>query len=100
MQTEILVVEDEAIIAEDIQATLRAMGYAVPRVSASGEDAVRTASSAPALALLDIRLQGHIDGIGAAERLRELGVPVVFLTSTQLDPRCSGRGERSPSAIC
>jgi PAS domain S-box-containing protein len=87
VQTEILVVEDEAIIAEDIRTTLRAMGYAVPRVSASGEDAVRTASERPpALALLDIRLQGHIDGIGAAEQLRELGVPVVFLTSYSDEP--------------
>jgi two-component system cell cycle sensor histidine kinase/response regulator CckA len=87
VQTEILVVEDEAIVAEDIRTTLQGMGYSVPRTAASGEEAVRTASeNAPALALLDIRLQGHIDGIGAAEQLRALGVPVVFLTSYSDEP--------------
>ncbi len=87
VQTEILVVEDEAIVAEDIRTTLQGMGYSVPRTAASGEEAVRTASeNAPALALLDIRLQGHIDGIGAAEQLRALGVPVVFLSSYSDEP--------------
>jgi PAS domain S-box-containing protein len=82
MRTEILVVEDEAIVAEDIRATLEGLGYSVARVASSADEAIRAASEdRPALALLDIRIQGGKDGIEAANRLREMGVPVVFLTS-------------------
>jgi PAS domain S-box-containing protein len=79
----ILVVEDEAIIADDIQATLQALGYVVPRPVASGAAALAAAAaSRPRLVLMDVKLQGPMDGIEAARLMRERhGVPVVYLTS-------------------
>jgi PAS domain S-box-containing protein len=79
----ILVVEDEGIIAEDIRMSLRDLGYDVFAVVATGEEAVRTAeASCPDLVLMDVVLQGDMDGIEAANRIRSsLGVPLIYLTA-------------------
>lgn len=79
----ILVVEDEGIIAEDIQMSLRDLGYDVFAVVSTGEEAVRTAeASRPDLVLMDVVLQGEMDGIEAANRIRSsLGVPLIYLTA-------------------
>lgn len=79
----ILVVEDEAIIAADIQGALESLGYRVPRVVASGADALDALDSLrPDLVLMDIRIQGELDGIETAKRVKALrDVPIVFLTS-------------------
>jgi PAS domain S-box-containing protein len=81
--TRILVVEDDSIIAEDLQDRLRDLGYAVAGVAASGEEAVSKAThSDPDLVLMDIRLRGRVDGIEAAKQIRQhLHIPVVYLTS-------------------
>jgi len=78
-----MVVEDEGIVAADIQDRLRALGYGVAAVVESGEEAERTAgSSRPDLVLMDILLKGDIDGVEAAERIRtNWDIPVVFLTA-------------------
>jgi CheY-like chemotaxis protein len=55
----ILVVEDEAIVALDIQSRLRHLGYAVPVLASTGREAIRLAGEAhPDLILMDIRLRG------------------------------------------
>jgi len=79
----ILVVEDESIVALDLQQQLNRMGYAVPALAASSQDALRKAAEIrPDLVLMDIRLRGHIDGIEVADKLREmLDVPPVYLTA-------------------
>ncbi len=78
----ILLVEDEAIIGMDIKDNLIAIGYEVPAVVASGEDAIEMAPSiAPDLILMDIILAGGIDGIEAARAIRRThDIPVVYLT--------------------
>lgn len=83
----ILVVEDEAITAADLQDRLAAMGYAVAGWATSGEDAIEIARrEKPDLALMDIVLKGRINGIDAARIVRtELGVPVIFLTANSND---------------
>lgn len=83
MATQILVVEDEAIVARDIVNTLGVLGYSVAAVAASGEAAIKTATALhPDLVLMDIRLQGAIDGVKAAREISDhLGLPVVFLTA-------------------
>jgi two-component system cell cycle sensor histidine kinase/response regulator CckA len=83
MGERVLVVEDEAIIAEDIRRTLGNLGYDVPRTAATGADAVELAEALrPRLILMDIKLKGTMDGIEAAGLIRErLGIPVVYLTS-------------------
>ena len=79
----LLVVEDEAIVALDICAGLRALGYEVVGVAATGEEALALAAAErPDLVLMDIRLRGRMDGVEAARRIRESSdVPVVYLTA-------------------
>ena len=79
----ILIVEDDRIVARDIQHQLSRMGHVVVGMSASGEEAVRLACShQPDLVLMDIRLEGEMDGIEAARLIRDAQrIPVVFLTA-------------------
>lgn len=81
--TSILVVEDEDIIAENIEDVLDHFGYSLCGRASSGEDAVAMAKQEqPDLILMDINLEGDLDGITAASLIRrELGRPVIFLTS-------------------
>lgn len=79
----ILIVEDEKIVAKTLERRLQEIGYVVTAVVSSGEEAVRKAAeTSPDLILMDIRLQGEVDGIEAASRIRSrLDVPVVYLTA-------------------
>jgi len=79
----ILVVEDEGIVAMDLQHRLINMGYSVPTVAASGQDALKKAAEVrPDLVVMDIRLRGDMDGIEVAEQIRDLlDVPPVYLTA-------------------
>ena len=78
----ILIVEDETIIARDLQDQLQALGYAVAAQASTGEQAVQLAGTlAPDLVLMDIKLGAGMDGIAAALAIRaQKPVPVVFLT--------------------
>ena len=80
----ILVVEDEGIVALDLQTRLEKLGYQVVGVVASGEEAIaRSAALRPDLVLMDITLTGEMDGVEAAEHLRvHHRVPVVYLTAS------------------
>lgn len=80
---EVLIVEDERLVARDIQGMLGVLGYAVADVVSTGEDAVRAATEKkPDIILMDIVLKGAIDGITAVERIHEsMDVPIVFLTA-------------------
>ena len=79
----ILVVEDESIVAMDIKHRLESMGYIVPAITSSGEEAVKkTAETNPDLVLMDIVLKGEMDGIDAAQQIKDnLDIPVVYLTA-------------------
>jgi PAS domain S-box-containing protein/putative nucleotidyltransferase with HDIG domain len=79
----ILVVEDEAIVSLDIQSRLKRMGYQVSGASSSGEDAVAKAQALrPDIILMDIMLEGAMDGIDAAMTIgRVLDIPVIYLTA-------------------
>jgi PAS domain S-box-containing protein len=79
----ILVVEDEGLIADDIRRRLERLGYSVPALASSGEEALRLARSESFdLVLMDIRLKGEMDGIAVAEQLqRDRRAPVVYLTA-------------------
>ena len=78
----ILVVEDESLLAEDIQERLKNLGYEASALAFSGEEALAQAASAqPDLVLMDIRLKGKMDGIETARLLRErFNLPVIYLT--------------------
>jgi PAS domain S-box-containing protein len=79
----ILIVEDEAIIAKDLQKRLEGQGYSVPSIVASGEKAVEKAEKIrPDLILMDIVLPGEVDGIEIAARIRSnFDIPVIYLTA-------------------
>ncbi len=79
----ILIVEDEGIVARDLQQTLMELGYDAFAIAASAEEALARASErCPDIVLMDIRIKGARDGIQTAEILKErFGVPVVFLSA-------------------
>lgn len=79
----ILVVEDERIVACDIEESLLALGYDVVGTAASADECwSAVARRRPDLVLMDVRIQGEIDGIETARRLRaNFDIPVVYLTA-------------------
>jgi PAS domain S-box-containing protein len=79
----ILIVEDERVVAKELQRSLSTLGYSVPETAASADDAIRLASLIrPDLVLMDIQIKGDKDGIQAVEILRaRFDVPVIFLTA-------------------
>jgi CheY-like chemotaxis protein len=82
-KAQIMVVEDEGIVAEDIKRSLQNMGYEVPAIVSSGEEAVKKAGEIePDLVLMDIVLTGKMNGIRAAGRIRSaFNIPVIYLTA-------------------
>ena len=79
----ILIVEDEGAIALDIQNQLEREGYQVCATVPSGEDAIQKAAEEhPDLILMDIHLAGKMDGVEAAQHIRDhFHIPVVYLTA-------------------
>lgn len=82
-KAKILVVEDEAVIAKNLQRRLEKMGHSVPAVIATGEEALKeTKHQRPDLVLMDIVLLGEMDGIEAADQIRACcDIPVIYLTA-------------------
>lgn len=82
-KAKILVVEDEIIIAMEIADHLKSMGYDVLKIVSNGKDAIDSAVNLrPDLILMDIMIQGDIDGIETATKIRSLSdIPVIYLTA-------------------
>ncbi len=82
-KTKMLIVEDEIITATALEKSLRNLGYDVVGIASSGEAAIRQATEkVPDLILMDVRLQGPMDGISATEKIQfDLEIPVVYLTA-------------------
>lgn len=83
MAPSVLIAEDERIIAKSLARLLTGFNYVVVGTVSSGEDAVTAAKEyKPDLVLMDITLEGEMDGIAAAGRIRSLlGIPVVYITA-------------------
>jgi len=84
----ILVVEDDKIIAMELRARLQRWGFSVPATAATGEEAIRAAfAHQPDLILMDIWLQGPMDGIQAAEKIHhDLDAPIIYVTANADEP--------------
>jgi two-component system, LytTR family, response regulator LytT len=82
-KTNILIVEDESIVAKDIQHSLKKLGYTVVGMCSTGEDAIKIAEEVkPDLVLMDIMLKGEMSGIEAAGQIREkFNIPIIYLTA-------------------
>ncbi len=82
-ETKILIVEDEAITGMDIRRALTDMGYSVVAIATTGENAVKKAGELrPDLILMDIMLAGKMNGIEAADQIKQtLRIPVVYLSA-------------------
>jgi CheY-like chemotaxis protein len=90
----ILVVEDEYLVALELEHHLQQAGFTVVGIASSAEEALEFATSEkPDLAVMDIRLAGPQDGINAAIHLRsQLGIPSIFATA-HADEATRKRGE-------
>ena len=83
MKAKILVVEDEAITALDIQGLLESMGFEVVSIASHGVEAIQKAEDLkPDLILMDIMIKGEMDGIEAAQKIKTIfDVPVIYMTA-------------------
>jgi len=79
----ILVVEDDRIIARSLRLILEQLGYEVTALASTGQAAIREAEETkPDLILMDIVLDGDMDGIEAARVIRShLSIPIIYLTA-------------------
>jgi diguanylate cyclase len=81
--TQILIVEDELIIAKNTANKLQKLGYSISKIVSSGEAAIESINcDPPDLILMDISIKGDMDGIETADKIKETAdIPVVFLTA-------------------
>ena len=79
----ILIVEDEIIIAEDLRLTLQNFGHEIISIVSSGEEAVLYADKLiPDIIFMDINLDGELNGIDAAIKIREKHtIPIIFCSA-------------------
>jgi two-component system, response regulator PdtaR len=79
----LLIVEDESIVALELESRLTDLGYSVCGIVASGEDAINLAiAEKPNIILMDINIKGPIDGVVTAEKIKEIiDIPIIFLTA-------------------
>ncbi|MBN2028738.1 PAS domain S-box protein [bacterium] len=82
-KVKVLVVEDERIVAEDIKSSLKNIGYSVTGTVSTGAMAVKHVQKEPPnLILMDIVIQGKMNGIQTAEKIRsDFDIPIVYLTA-------------------
>ena len=96
----IVVVEDEAIVAQDLKESVEALGFQVSALAATGEDALRDVEKhRPDVVLMDIVLRGPMDGIEAAQQIRNrFGTPIVYLTAYSDDQIRARARDTAPAA--
>ncbi len=97
-KTNVLIVEDEIIVAKNTEAMLRGLDYNVMGICTSGEKAlIAVADKKPDVILMDIVLEGDIDGIQtAAKILKKTEVPIIFATSYSDDKTLRRAKETAP----
>jgi CheY-like chemotaxis protein len=99
VNNKILIVEDEAIISQIIGMHLKKLGYSISGIATSGQDAITlTNTTRPDAILMDIFLDGEMDGIEASKIIREkFATPIIFLTAYS-DDKVLERIRTIPSA--
>ena len=87
-QLKILIVEDESIVAMDIESSLLSLGYNVVAIVSSGKEAIKVIKeNSVNLILMDIRLKGNLDGIETSNLIKKIcDIPIIYLTAYADDP--------------
>ncbi|MBO2543660.1 response regulator [Salegentibacter sp. BDJ18] len=99
---QILIVEDEMIIAANISLQLTEMGYEVSGIIPKGEDALRFIKNNPLdIALIDIQLKGELDGIETAQKMQDLhsNLAIIYLTANADEANFNRAKETHPFAF-
>jgi CheY-like chemotaxis protein len=95
-KTRVLIVEDEAIVACELQSRIEGFGYEVAGVAGSADQALTlVAQGGPDLVVMDIHIRGGVDGIELAEQLRRLGGPAVIFLTAHSNQEISRRAQRT-----
>lgn len=96
--TKVLIVEDEAVVAMHLRHELTKLGYLVAGTATNGEQALKMVEEIfPDVVLMDIHIQGLIDGIETASRIpRYLHIPVIYLTAYSEDTTLKRAGDTRP----
>ena len=94
----VMVVEDEAVVALHLRQELLKLGYTVAGVATAGEQALKMVEEVfPDVVLMDIHIQGELDGIETAKRIpRYLHIPVIYLTAYSEDTTLKRAGDTYP----
>jgi CheY-like chemotaxis protein len=97
----ILIVEDEVILAVDLECSLKEMGCCVVGCFINGEEAMPLlAQDRPDIVFIDINLSGGLNGIEISKRIKEeYGIPIVFMTGNTDDITLHKAGELDPVGI-
>jgi len=80
----ILIVEDESIVAMEIESYIVKLGYTVVGICSNGEDAIKTVKHHPVdIVMMDIHIKGELDGVETAMRIKEMypNIEIIFLTA-------------------
>jgi CheY-like chemotaxis protein len=96
--TRVLIVEDEAVVAFHLRQELTKLGYTVAGVATQGPQALKLIDEVfPDVILMDIHIQGEMDGIETAKLIpRYLHIPVIFLTAYSEDSTLKRAGDTHP----
>ena len=96
--TRVLIVEDEAVVSLHLRHELTKLGYTVAGSATTGAQALKLIEEAfPDVILMDIHIQGDIDGIETARRIpRYMHVPVIYLTAYSEDVTLNRAGDTNP----
>jgi CheY-like chemotaxis protein len=96
--TKVMIVEDEAVVALHLRQELTRLGYFVAGVATAGEQALKMVEEVfPDVILMDIHIQGEMDGIETAKRIpRYLHIPVIYLTAYSEDSTLKRAGDTYP----
>ena len=101
MGARIFIVEDEQIVAADLEIKLKRLGHEVVGSATSGSEAIlMTKDLRPDLVLMDIRIHGDMDGMEAARRIQAFtGTPVIFITA-YAEVFLAEPSSMAPPALC
>jgi CheY-like chemotaxis protein len=96
--TRVMVVEDEAVVALHLRRELTKLGYTVAGVATNSAQALKMIDEVfPDVILMDIHIQGELDGIETANRIpRYLHIPVIYLTAYSEDTTLKRAGDTHP----